>query len=353
MAEKRKTIMLVDDNIANLKVGKLALSDKYDVFTVLSAQKMLDLLPRHKPDIILLDVDMPGVDGFEAIKLLKANPATREVPVIFLTAMNDNESELKGLVLGAVDYVAKPFSPPLLRKRIDLHLLIESQKHALQDFNDNLQGMVEAKTKTVLKLQNKLLHTVADLLESRDYFTGSHLERAERTLEILIPKVLANPKYRAEAAGWDVAMVLQSSLLHDVGKIAISDSILKNPGRLTREEFAEMQKHTDYGVKIIDKIADDADVAFLSYARLFAGTHHEKWDGSGYPRHLAGEDIPLLGRLMGIADVYEALTSERTYKSAYPHDKSVAIIMEGKGTHFDPDLADIFFEVSGALNTEM
>jgi putative two-component system response regulator len=352
MSEDRETILLVDDNLANLKMGKLALADKYNVFTVPSVQKMLELLPRHRPDIILLDVDMPDMDGFEAIKLIKANPLTRDIPVIFLTGMNDSGSELNGLTLGAVDYITKPFSPQLLRKRIELHLLMEEQKRNLQRFNEDLQAMVDEQTRMVVKLQNKVLRTVSELIDSRDYFTGSHLERAERTLQFLVPKVIEHPKYKAGTEDWDVDMLLHSSQLHDVGKIAISDSILKKPGRLTSEEFEVMKTHTTFGVKVIDKIADKDEASkFLNYARIFAGTHHERWDGAGYPDGLAGDNIPLLGRLMAIADVYEALTSERSYKPAFSHEKSVFIIMQGKGTQFDPELADIFSTVADVVGT--
>jgi putative two-component system response regulator len=354
MLADRQTILLVDDNLANLKMGKLALADAYDVFTVPSAQKMLDLLPRHRPDIIMLDVDMPDMDGFEAIKLIKADLFTRDIPVIFLTGMNDSGSELNGLTLGAVDYITKPFSPQLLRKRIELHLLVEEQKLSLQRFNENLQTMVDEKTRTVIKLQNKVLRTVSELIDSRDYSTGSHLERAERTLEFIVPRVIGHPKYKIDAEGWDVDMVLHSSQLHDVGKIAISDSILKKPGKLTVEEFEIMKTHTTFGVKVIDKIADKDEASkFLDYARIFAGTHHERWDGSGYPNGLAGENIPLLGRIMAIADVYEALTSARPYKEAFSHETSVSIIMQGRGTQFDPELTDIFSAVADEVNMEL
>jgi putative two-component system response regulator len=343
-------IMLVDDSLTNLRMGKAALSDTYDVFTVPSAEKMLDLLKRNLPDMILLDVNMPGMNGYEAIKKLKANPETRDIPVIFLTAQSDSGSELEGLTLGAIDYITKPFSPSLLHKRIEVHLLVESQKRELQNYNKNLQQMVAEKTKTVLKLQNKILKTVAELVECRDDITGRHIERTQHCLGIMAAAMLKRGLYPDQAKDWDIELLLHSSQLHDVGKISIQDSILRKPGRLTEDEFNEMKKHTSFGVRIIEKIEDnDDDNHFLTYAKIFADSHHERWDGAGYPHGLRGEEIPLLGRLMAIADVYDALTSERPYKKPFPHQEAVSIITDERGTHFDPLLTDLFIEIADEL----
>jgi putative two-component system response regulator len=355
--DKRPMVVIVDDNIANLKIAKSVLSDSFDVFTVPSAAKLFDLLDRNSPAMILLDIDMPETDGFAAIKILKDNPTTREIPVIFLTAKSDSESELEGLNLGAIDYIAKPFLPPLMRKRVEVHLTVESQKRKLEeqartledqqkrllDFNENLLRMVEEKTGKVLELQDALLKTVADLVESRDGVTGGHVERTQHGLSVLVSALDDLGLYREQMEGWDIPLLLQSSQLHDVGKISISDRILNKPGKLTPEEFDEMKKHTAFGVKIIEKIETiTSESDFLKHAKIFAGTHHEKWNGTGYPCGVAGEDIPLQGRIMAIADVYDALVSERPYKKAFSHDEAVKIILESKGTHFDPVLTDVF-----------
>jgi putative two-component system response regulator len=343
MEEARKLVMLVDDNRTNLLAGKAALSDEYSVLTVPSAARMFESLEWSLPELILLDVDMPEMNGFEAIKALKENPATREIPIMFLTAMNQSADELEGLQLGAVDYITKPFSPPLLRKRVALHLLLVAQKRALQDYNDNLQSMVEAKTRTIVKLQNKLLTAMAEMVEGRDCTTGEHIANTQRYLGILVTAVAGTERWKEEASDWDVELLLQSSQLHDVGKIAISDAILKKPGKLTPEEFEQMKEHVSYGVGFIERLEDGGeDSRFLEYAKIFAAYHHEKWDGSGYPNHLSGESIPLLGRMMAIADVYDALTSERPYKKAFSHEEAARIIREGAGTHFDPVLVEIF-----------
>jgi putative two-component system response regulator len=353
MENSYNKIILVDDNPSNLRSGKNVLSEKYEVYTAPSAAKMFEILADVKPAMILLDIEMPEMNGYEAIKILKAKKETRDVPVIFLTGKTDTENELEGLDLGAVDYITKPFQPALLLKRIEVHLLVEAQKKTLEtqqkelkDFNDNLQKMVEEKTKTVLELQDAILKTVADMVESRDDITGGHIERTQRGVGLLVGGLRDHPVFGREIAGWDIKLLLQSSQLHDVGKIAISDRILQKPGKLTDEEYEEMKKHAAFGVQIIEKIEASTSASdFLKYAKIFAGTHHERWNGSGYPKGLAGENIPLQGRIMALADVYDALVSERSYKKAFSHAEAVKIIHESKGTQFDPALTDVFITV--------
>jgi putative two-component system response regulator len=345
--EKKNTakniIMLVDDNLTNLKAGKEILKDKYTTYTVPSAEQMFELLADVRPDMILLDIEMPGMDGFEALKKLKNEPAYAEIPVIFLTAKSGENDEWEGLRLGAIDYISKPFSPSLLLLRIKNHLLMAEQNHQLKDLNNNLEEKVRERTNQVLELQNAILYTFAELVEFRDGVTGGHITRTMTYMELMIREVMKDAVFAAEIENWDVENVLQSSQLHDVGKIAISDTILNKPGKLTEAEFEIMKTHTTEGVKAIHLIEDQvADNDFLDYASIIAGTHHEKWDGRGYPDGLAGQDIPLLGRLMALADVYDALVSERPYKKAMSAGKAREIILEGKGTHFDARIVDIF-----------
>ncbi|MDR0707920.1 MAG: response regulator [Treponema sp.] len=352
--DDRKTIMIVDDSIANLKIGKNALMSFYNVFTVPSAKKMFELLERNKPALILLDIDMPDMDGYEAIKLLKENPDTLKIPVIFLTGKSEIEDEVKGLTLGAIDYISKPFSPFILRKRVEAHILVNSQQEVLekqqkelQDFNDNLQNLVAEKTKTVVELQNAVLKTMADIVDCRDDVTGGHNERVQAYLKILVESLIERKLYEDITQYWDVGLLLLSSQLHDIGKIGISDSVLQKKDALNEEEYEIMKRHTTLGVRVIEKIeAKSSACDFLEYAKIFAGTHHERWDGAGYPHGLSGESIPLLGRLLAIADVYDAITSQRPYKKALAHDKAVKLIIAEKGSHFAPDLIDLFEEAA-------
>jgi len=353
MENEKRLIILVDDNPANLRIGKNVLVEKYAVATAPSAEKMFSLLENNNPAMILLDVDMPEMNGYEAIKVLKSKRQTKDIPVIFLTARTDSDDELEGLSLGAIDYIVKPFQPPLLLKRIEVHLLVEAQRKELQYFNENLQKMVEEKTESILELQNAMLKTMAELVECRDDITGGHIERTQRGIKILLEELEKSGVYREETEGWDMSLLLQSCQLHDVGKISIDDRILKKPGRLSDEEFEEMKKHAIFGEQIIEKIetlAKESD--FLNYAKIFAASHHEKWDGSGYPRGLKGQEIPLLGRIMAIADVYDALVSERPYKKAFSHDEAVRIIVEGSGTQFDSTLIQVFVNAADQFRTK-
>lgn len=347
MEHPRKKIFLVDDNITNLTVGKNALSELYDIFTIPSGEKMFKILEKVMPDMILLDIEMPEMNGYEILKRLKEREETKQIPVIFVTAKGDTGSELEGLELGAIDYISKPFSPPLLLKRIEVHLLVEDQKKALGHYNENLEEMVLEKTRTVLELQNVILKTMAELVEFRDDETGGHIDRTKNYLEILVNALTGKGLYKELVDTWDQELLVLSAQLHDVGKISIRDSILLKPGRLTEEEFSEMKKHTTYGVRMIERIIKGTSQnAFLSYAKTLAGYHHEKWDGSGYPHGVSGENIPLEGRLMAIADVYDALISERPYKKPFSHEEAIHIIAEGRGTHFDPGLVDLFLSVA-------
>ena len=343
MQQDRKKVILVDDNPTNLKLARNTLMGKYDVFTVPSAEKLFNLLEQVLPDLILLDVMMPGLSGYDTIKILKGNPRTKDIPVVFLTSKSDTYSELEGFTQGAVDYVSKPFSPQLLLKRVDVHVLVESQKNELKHINDNLQKIVDDKTNEVLGLQAAVLKTMANLVECRDDVTGFHIERTQHFLEILVDEMFNRNIYNEELNTWDIKLFLQSAQLHDVGKIAIKDSILLKPGPLTDEERKEMQMHTSFGESVIEKIQESAkESIFLVHAKIMAGTHHERWDGMGYPRGTAGFNIPLQGRLMALVDVYDALISERPYKKAFPPDEAVQMIFKGGGTQFDPVLVEIF-----------
>jgi putative two-component system response regulator len=347
MKNGRQKIFLVDDNMANLTAGKTMLKEYYDIFPIPSGKKLFDILGKVVPNLILLDIEMPEMNGYEALKKLKAEKQTRDIPVVFLTARSDPGSELEGLNLGATDYISKPFSPPLLLKRIENHLLMRNQQMALKDYNDNLQQMVQKRTRQVVELQNSILSTVTEMVEFRDDVTGGHIERTQNYLKLLVDKLLSEKIYWEEVAAWNLEFLVPSARLHDVGKIAISDAILNKPGKLSPEEFEIMKKHASIGEKAIEGIMKtSSENDFLYHAKIFAGTHHEKWDGSGYPRGLKNSIIPLQGRLMAIADVYDALIAVRPYKRPLSTQEAERIIIEGREKHFDPVLVDLFKELA-------
>jgi putative two-component system response regulator len=347
MGTRNAVIFLVDDNETNLASGVEILKGRYTVYPAPSAEVMFDLLAHVCPDLILLDIVMPGMNGYEAITKLNVSPHWRDIPVIFLTAMTDENSELDGLSLGAIDYIYKPFSAALLLKRIENHLLAAAQKKQLRELNENLEDRVREKTKQVIRLQDAVLQTVADLIEFRDIITGGHVSRTRTYMQLLVDQVVREGLYREETAGWDRDYLLPSAQLHDVGKIAISDLILNKPDKLTPEEFEIMKSHVEIGVQAIARIEENAEEhTFLQHARIIAGGHHEKWDGSGYPAGLKGADIPLEGRLMAIVDVYDALISSRPYKDPLSAGEARKIIEDGSGTHFDPALVRVFSKVA-------
>ena len=249
--------------------------------------------------------------------------------------------------MGAIDYIIKPFSPPLLHKRIEIHLLLESQKQELVNFNNNLQLMIDERTKTVVELKNAYLKTMAELIEYRDYVTGGHIERTQYYLSILLYELQRIDAYATTLLPWDIELIAHSAQLHDIGKIAVRDSILQKPEKLTEMEFEEIKRHVPDGERIIKKIKKNtSDHLFLEQAGILVASHHEKWDGSGYPRGLKAEEIPLQGRMMAIADVYDALVSDRPYRKGMPHKEAVEIISQGRGKHFDPALVDVFLGVA-------
>jgi putative two-component system response regulator len=332
-----KTIFVVDDNDTNLVAAKTALEGTYKTFTISNAARLFKLSEKIKPDLILLDVEMPEMDGFTAMRMMKTDPALApllsNVPVIFLTAVSDSAAELRGFELGAVDFISKPFSTPILLKRIESH--IETDK------------LIKDSQKSLRNIQNAMISVISELVENRDKVTGGHIERTQQYLKLLVDELIRTGTYADQISKWDLSLLLPSAQLHDVGKITISDLILNKPGKLTEEEFELIKTHAAEGERIINEIIGKTDDdGFLNHAKKFAGYHHEKWDGSGYPRGLSGEDIPLEGRIMAIADVYDALVSERPYKKAFPHEKVVEIILSESGTHFDPALVKAFKNIA-------
>ncbi|MCL2500568.1 MAG: response regulator [Defluviitaleaceae bacterium] len=336
-----KTIFVVDDNSANLMMAEEVLSDQYEVITISSAVTMFELLEDVIPDLILLDIMMPDIDGFEALKKLKANSKYVDIPVMFLTGKSDGATEARGFELGVMDFITKPFFGAVLINRIKKHLAIET---LIQERTQ----LLRSRTDKLLRLQNSMTSVLANMVENRDKLTGTHIQRTASYMKLLISALLKKGVYYDELIGWNTDIVISSSRLHDLGKIAVTDTILNKPGKLTPEEFDVIKTHTIEGENIINDIINESgDEEFLRCALLCAGNHHERWDGTGYPRGLKGEEIPLHGRIMALADVYDALVSERPYKPAFSHERAVVIIKENDGTHFDPNIVEVFLEISG------
>jgi putative two-component system response regulator len=333
-----KTIFVVDDKDTNLLVAEEALEKYYDVVTMPSAARMFELLEKIKPDLILLDIQMPGMNGLQALERLKSGNANADIPVILLTSLTNVTVEAQGFELGAIDFINKPFSAPVLLNRIKTHL--------------DINGLIRERTRKLQRLQNGVVLVLADIVENRDKDTGGHIERVTLYIEILMTAMVAQNVYADEMRDWDMDIVISSSRLHDVGKIAISDFILNKRGPLDKEEYEIIKTHAITGGIIIDQIIErTGEVNFLHNARLFASYHHENWDGSGYPHGLKGTDIPLQGRIMAIVDVYDALVSERPYKKNFSNEEAVNIIMADTGKRFDPKIAEVFFEVRDKFKT--
>jgi putative two-component system response regulator len=327
-----KTIFVVDDSDTNLSMAETALESQYRVMTVPSAVKMFALLEKIIPDIILLDIEMPDIDGFSALMKLKSVDAWMNIPVMFLTGRTDADVEARGFEMGAVDFLTKPFSAAVLQNRVKTHL--------------NIDEIIRERTEQLNRMQNSIVSVLADMVENRDKGTGGHIERTSKYIKILIDEMRIRGVYADEMQHWDVEKIISSARMHDLGKISITDLIVNKPGKLTPEEYEVMKTHAIEGERIIDEItARTGEGDFLRSAKLFAGSHHERWDGKGYPRGLKGEEIPLHGRIMAIVDVYDALVSERPYKKAFSDEEAVDIIMENSGTHFDPKIVQVFYEV--------
>ena len=332
------TIFVVDDSDTVLAFVVKAIGDYYRVMTMPSAMKMFTLMAKVKPDLILLDIEMPEINGLETLKRLKASKDYADIPVIFLTGRTDADTEVIGFELGAHDFISKPFSGPVLLNRIRTHLHIDA--------------IVRERTKKLRQVRDSIVRVFAQTIEKRDDMTGGHVERTSEYMKILLRAMLAHGVYADEINEQDIDMVASSARLHDVGKIHIPDSILNKNGKLTDEEYAQMKTHSEMGVAIIEEILSEVSgEKFLQTAKLIAHYHHERWDGKGYPQGLAGTDIPLYGRVMAVCDVYDALTSVRPYKKAFSHDEALNIITSEAGKQFDPKIAQVFFEEQAQFNT--
>ncbi len=343
----KPTILIVDDTPDNITLLCSLLGELYKNKVATSGPRALKIaMSSPPPDLILLDIMMPEMDGYEVCRRLKADPHTRHIPIIFLTAKTQEGDETMGFELGAVDYITKPIVPPILMARVHTHLALQEARKFLEKQNEILEEQVEQRTRQLAALQDAIIIAMASLAETRDNDTGHHIRRTQHYIRELALCLRQHEHFASVLDDRFIATLYKSAPLHDIGKVGVPDRILLKPGRLTPEEFEEMKKHTTYGrdAIIAAEKSLDAPESFLFAARDIAYSHHEKWDGSGYPQGLSGTDIPLSARLMALADVYDALITKRIYKEAIPHADAVAIIQAGSGTHFDPEVVAAFME---------
>ena len=344
------TVLVVDDAPENLTVLAQVLADRYRVRAARDGLGALRIAASDPiPDLILLDIMMPGMDGFEVCRRLKSDPATAGIPVIFLTGRSQSEDEQRGFALGAVDYISKPISPPVVQARVKTHLQLKASADFLKNQNKFLESEVVRRTREVRAIQDVAVLAVASLAETRDNETGNHIRRTQHYVRCLATHLVGHPRFKSALDEGTIDLLFKSAPLHDIGKVGIPDRILLKPGRLSPDEFEIMKTHTTLGFESIVQAEDrlGSAVEFLRYAKEIALSHQEKWDGTGYPEARRGEDIPLSARLMAVADVYDALISRRVYKPPFPQDKSLAIMREGRGNHFDPDILDVFLAHTG------
>lgn len=342
--EREISVMVVDDTPANLKLLEEMLGRQgYRALMFPSGAMALEAAVRSPPDLILLDIMMPEMDGFETCRRLKEDSATRDIPVIFLSALNDTESKVKAFSMGGVDYVTKPFQFAEVRTRVETHVNLRRSQLRLRQHNQHLEALVREKVREISDSQLATIFAVSKLAESRDDETGYHIERTRNFCRSLAEKLYENSRYATSLSPAFIDNIFHAAPLHDIGKVGISDTILLKPGKLTPEEFGIMKTHTLIGASTLENVHRKyPNNAFLAVGIDIARSHHEKWDGSGYPDGLAGEQIPLSARIMAIADVYDALRSKRPYKEPFSHRKSFEIIVEGAGRHFDPVVVEAF-----------
>lgn len=345
------TLLVVDDIPENLSVmGELLQDAGYRVRVANSGRGALRYAALEPvPDLILLDVMMPEMDGYTVLEQLRREPLTRDIPVVFLTALNDAGDEEHGLGLGAADYITKPIKPAVVLARVRTQLQAKLARDWLHDQNAILEAEVARRMAENELIQTVGIRALAHLAEIRDTETGNHILRTQGYVQALATQLQAHPRFSATLTDHAIGLLARSAPLHDIGKVGIPDAILLKPGPLTPDEWAIMKTHAELGARAIEHAERDIDqpVEFLSLAKEIAHWHHERWDGTGYPDGLASDAIPLPARLMALADVFDALISPRVYKPPIPFAEARGIIADGRGRHFDPDVVDAFLAIYG------
>lgn len=340
----KPTVLVVDDSSANLSLLFGLLHESYTVKAVNHGAKALAMVSQDEPDLILLDIMMPDINGYEVCRALKANPRTQHIPVIFLTSKNEVENEEMGMALGAVDYITRPISPEILMSRLRAHLVDATHARTMRINNEYLEFEVAKRARDMAAMQEVTILALASLAEVRDVETGNHLRRTQHYIRALSRQLREHPRFSSFLTPSVIDMLFKCAPLHDIGKVGIPDRILLKPGAYEPHEFEIMKTHPRLGYEALmqAQMATMESLEFIQIAKQIVYAHHEKWDGSGYPQGLAGDAIPIPGRLMALADVYDALISRRVYKDGMCHEKAKAILLDGRGKHFDPDVVDAF-----------
>ena len=351
---KTENILIVDDTPENLDIlSEMLRLRGYTVRPVTSGKQALDTAMISPPDLILLDINMPDMNGYEVCELLKLNGSLSAIPVIFISALNETLDKVKAFSVGGVDYITKPFQYEEVLARVETHLHIRNLQRELEKHNLNLEEMVKEKIKELYESQMATIQALAEISESRDDDTGKHLDRVQIYCRMLAFELSKNDNYKNVINESYIDNIYFASPLHDIGKVAIPDYILLKPGKLTPDEFEIMKTHTTLGANTLENVRKKYPAnAFINMGIGIAHHHHEKWDGSGYPEGLSGEDIPLSARIMTIADVYDALRSKRIYKEPFTHKDSCDIIIKGTGTQFDPVIIETFKELQESFKLE-
>jgi len=350
-ANEKDIILIVDDVEINRVILREMLQDNYEIIEASGGGEALDILfaadgtpAEVLPTTILLDIMMPDIDGFQVLEQIKTNRVTRNIPVLFITASDSEETESRGLIAGAADYITKPFNHNVVKARVINHINLARYSHKLEQ-------LVSIKTAEVTRTYESTLEVLATIIEYRNLESGAHIRRTTLLTEVLVARMMEHEAFKSALMAENIPSLIKASALHDIGKIGIPDGILLKPGKLTTEEFNIIKTHTTIGSHIIDSISEtlpDND-QYLKYAKDICHYHHERWDGNGYPSGLGGDSIPLAARIISVVDVYDALVSPRCYKEPYTHEVSLGIITEGRGTQFDPNIVDMIPDVSAAF----
>lgn len=345
-SEHRSSILVVDDTPENLKVLSGMLRNKgYEVRPVTSGKLALKAILSKAPDLMLLDINMPDMDGYQLCEQIKLEPLTKDIPVIFISALSETLDKVKAFSAGGLDYITKPFQFEEVNARVETHLM-------LRRLLVNLEELVKEKVQEITASQMATILAMAKLAQSRDDATGTHLERVQAYCKMIANEMILMPQYQNKMTNHYIELVYKASALHDIGKVGIPDALLLKPGKLSTEEFEQMKEHTLIGASTLEAVRKYyPQNEFVEIGIQMARSHHEKWDGTGYPDHIDGERIPLSARIMAIADVYDALKSVRCYKEPFTHEECCKMIASEKGKAFDPDLVDVFIRMEHEMLT--